>query len=1170
MARKIASKKSANKSSRKNISREERDRKSKAAPKGRMATRGRPKSDAFTSKGEWKRVAARRWPAANRPLARAQETEGRNLSPAAPAPGAGGASVAAARLAAMQQVGTAPSPAGAPPAAAAPGEDNWTPLGPLAIPSGQTYGSGRVLVSGRVTAIAIDPTAPDTIYLGAAQGGIWKSIDNGANWEPKTDDEVSLAIGALALDPNSPNIVYVGTGEGNFAQDSYYGLGILKSVDGGRTWANLASATFEQTRFGRLIVDSSSGNPATRLFAATQIGIYRSIDGGAKWDPLTNGLPANVGATDIALDPATGTLYAAFWGAGIYKSTNANAPDPTFTQLTAGLPVATAPLPDGVTRIALGMSPTNPSIVFALMANNDTTNYQQDGPPYAYAIDKFYVTTDGGMSWAPITLPGPVTDGIGGQGFYDIAVNVDPTTPDIVYLSAISLWKAVKSGNTWTLTDIGGAFHADNHALAFRPGDHLQLWAGSDGGIYKSGDGGATWDDKANKGLCISQMEFIDQHPQSPAIVFGGTQDNGTEQYRGSPVFTHADDGDGGFVIVNQNDPTHVLSTYYLPSPKRSVEGGKLGTWTSVAAGLGGNGSLFYPPMTACRTNVNALALGTTVVNIDPAEGTGQWTTQVPLPGLVEDEFVSTLSYVNANLIYAATNGGKVFRLSLAKAWTSTLISAPPLPAANVTDLSPLPGKADTIIAVMGDFNHGHVWRGVVPAKGVATWTDISGTLRDIPVNALAIDPRDANRIFIGTDIGVFETRNGGANWSIISASSSGLPNCAVFDLRLHAATRMLRAATHGRGLWEKPVDAPSTPAADIYVRRHSMDTAREFPPRSGIAAAFEDGLRYIALGDLQYPWLCADIKIDALEGAVPSFQMPISDVDYVAFEAKLQDRGPQPTRVNRVYVQLVNRGFQAALNVNVKLLWADAAAGLPDLPQDFWTAFPRNSGNTSQWRPIGSAHTIATFNPGLPNILEWDFTPPASASEHACLIVVMDSASDPIPPGNKVFDIGTLTATDKRIGLKNLHVMDPKQAPAAGIVAGILSFALKGGSQTIELVPHAGTPPRVSLIFTKQAIPANPKLVGIAAKAPSQALLKALTKKYGSAAMAAFDTATSYVLTSAAKPGSLSAALGSTTIRAVVAVEGAAPEKGGAAFSVLQLSGQQLVGGSTYAIKLP
>jgi len=1166
-------------------------RKSKAR-KSKTPARRRVKGHAYTSKDKWKLIAARRWPVTERPLSRAAETEG-NVSleaetasahaqsmaavSAQPMAGVPGQQMAAARLAALGQSGAAnmPGDAAAPPTPPAVGSSNWTPLGPLAIPNGQTYSGARVLVSGRVTCIAIDPAAPDTIYLGTAQGGVWKSTDNGGSWAPKTDNEVSLAIGALALDPNSPQIVYAGTGEGNFSGDSYYGLGILKSLDGGTTWTNLAATTFLGTRFCRLIVDSSSGTPAMRLFAATQKGLYRSLDGGTTWTLLTSGLPANAMATDAALDPATNTLYAAFWNKGIYKSTNANAATPTFTQLTTGLPVATAAIPNGVTRIALGLSPSNPSTLFALMANNDTTQYLPHvGAPYNYAIDKFYVTTNGGTSWTAISLPGPVTDGIGGQGFYNLAVTVDPSTPDIVYLSATSLWKAVKSGSVWTLTDIGGPFHPDNHVIAFRPGDHLKIWAGSDGGIYKSADGGTTWDDSINKGLCIAQFEFIDQHPNSPAVVFGGTQDNGTEQYRGSPVFTHADDGDGGFVIVNQTDPTHVVSTYFNPSPKLSVQGGKFGTWISVANGIGGTNTLFYPPMAACRTNANALALGTTLVNIDAAEGTGGWpaTTQVSLPGMALKERVSALSYVNANLIYAGTELGKVYKLVFATGWTATLISAAPLPAGltrYITDLSPLPANSSTVVAVMSGFGTGHVWRGVVPTSGVATWTDISGALPDIPVNALVIDPTNGARMFIGTDIGVFETMNSGGSWSLISGSSTGLPNCAVFDLRLHEATRILRAATHGRGLWEKPIDAPSTPAVDIYVRDHVMDTAREFPPQYGIPAAFEDPLRYVGLGDPQYFWMCADIKIDALEGAVPSYQMPITDVDYVAFEAKLQHRQPQRTKVNRVYVQIHNRGFQPAANVKVKILWADASAGLPNLPSDFWTAFPGNSTNTTQWQPIGTTQTVASFTPGIPLVLEWDWTPPATAADHSCMLVVMDSTSDPIPAASKVFDIGTLVGTEKRVGWKNLHLIDPVPAPPPGGLSAILNFHLKGGTQqTIQLVPHGKKSPKVSLIFAKKAIPAKPKLAGLTAKAPSQTLLKALIRQYGEKEMANFDTTTAFALQSDGRPGSLSAALGDKAIRAIVAIEGAEAGDGGAAFSVVQMAGEKVVGGSTFAMK--
>lgn len=1092
--------------------------------------------------------------------------------------------MAALRVAALQQAAPAAAPGatGAPPTPPAVGSSNWTQLGPLAIPNGQTYSAARVLVSGRITAIAIDPAAPNTIYLGAAQGGVWKSTNNGATWDPKTDDAVSLAIGAVAVDSNAPQVVYAGTGEGNFSGDSYYGLGILKSTNNGNNWVNLAQATFLGSRFCRLVIDSSSGSPgipSTRLFAATQSGLYRSTDGGVTWALLTSGLPASSMATDVVLDAASHTLYVAFWGKGIYKTTNANAAGtPTFTQLTSGLPVANAVAPNGVTRIALSMSASNPSTVFALMSNNDQT------PAASYTIDKFYVTTNAGASWTAIGLPG---GNIGRQGFYNLAVAVDPATPDIVYLSATSLWKAVKpASGAWSITDIGGAFHPDNHVLTFRPGNHLALWAGSDGGIYKSVDGGATWSDSVNKGLCITQMEFIDQHPTSTAVVFSGTQDNGTEQYRGSPVFTHADDGDGGFVVVNQSDPTHVISTYYGPSPKRSLQGGKFGTWLSVSAGIGGSDSLFYPPMTAGRTNANALALGTTLVNIDPAEGTGGWTTKVTLPGAAANEKVSALCYVNANLIYAGTELGKVYKLVFSVGWTATLISAPPLPNRYITDLSPLPGSSNTLIVVMGSFGIAHVWKGIVPSSGVAAWSNISGALPDIPVNALVVDT--ATRMFIGTDIGVFETANGGTSWNIISASSAGLPNCAVFDLRLFAvgATRLLRAATHGRGLWEKLIDAPSTPATDLYVRDHVMDTARIFPPQYGIPASFEDPLRYVALGDLQYFWMCADIKIDALEGTVPSYQMSVADVDYVAFESKLQHRQPQRTKVNRVYVQLHNRGFQPGTNVRVKILWAEASAGLPNLPPDFWTAFPNDSSNTTLWHPIGTAQTIASFTPGIPVVLEWDWTPPATAFEHSCIIVVMDSVSDPIPPGNKVFDIGTLVGTEKHVGWKNLHIIDPPLAPPPGGLFAMLNFHLTADKeQTIRIVPHGKKVPQVNLILSKTAIAAKPKssrpaaggqgggqtppkLSGLTAKVPNQTLVTALKKKYGEKEIANFDTTVLFTLESSGKPGSLSANFGDKLVRAIVSIEGAEPGDGGAALSVLQMVGERIVGGSTFAMK--
>jgi photosystem II stability/assembly factor-like uncharacterized protein len=364
----------------------------------------------------------------------------------------------------------------------------WVQMGPIAIPGGQTRSDKSILVSGRVTAIVVDPTDSNIIYVGAAQGGVWKTTNGGKAWVPTSDHEASLAIGALAMDPSDHLVLYAGTGEGNFAGDSYHGAGVLKTMDGGASWTLQGADAFTKMRFCRIAV-----NPTTpgSIFAGTDNGMYQSTNGGANWEHMKSDvLPTGVAATDVIIDPNTpNTVYAAFWGNGIYRTTNANDTTPTWTRLTKGLPYG------GFTRIALGISPSSPKTLYALMASADED----------YTIDQFYCTTDGGDSWRYITLP----DGdLRGQGFYKLHVAVDPITPDIVYLSATSLWKAIRDSGTdsWTFTYIGGAIHSDLHAIAFDPQNHQVLYAVTDGGIYTSKDEGMTWSDAINKGLCITQF----------------------------------------------------------------------------------------------------------------------------------------------------------------------------------------------------------------------------------------------------------------------------------------------------------------------------------------------------------------------------------------------------------------------------------------------------------------------------------------------------------------------------------------------------------------------------------------------------------------------------------------------------------------------------------------
>jgi photosystem II stability/assembly factor-like uncharacterized protein len=930
------------------------------------------------------------------------------------------------------------------------GASNWVQIGPTAVPGGQTLSTyyypnftrerpTTAIVTGRVTAIIVDPSDPKIIYLGAAQGGIWKTIDGGRNWATKSDNETSLAIGALAMDPTNHLTLYAGTGEGNYAGDSYYGNGLLKTTDGGETWSLYGNDTFSLARFSRLAV-----NPVTPeiVFAAitssddprVASGVYRSTDGGANWTRMKTGLPSmrNQGATDIVLDPTNPNVaYAAFYGSGIYKTTQANADDPLWTKLSV-----TGLNPNRFSRISLGISPSSPQTIYALVADNSNDSI----------INKFYRTIDGGNSWRSIPLPGRASsspwedNSIGGQGFYNLNVAVAPTTPDIVYLSGISLWKAVRNTATdnWSITDIGKPIHPDNHAFAFDPTNDLVIYAGNDGGIYKSTDGGNSWSDAINEGLCITQFEFMAQHTNSDALVLAGTQDNGTIQFRNNPAFYFSAYGDGGFTAIDPNEPNVFLHQYTYTNLYRSDKAGKIDSWRDIEYSLSGSRCLFYAPFVLDQSNPKNIAFGADRIFLDTKQGLNRWPTSITLPNISGD-LVSAINYVKSDLIYAGTDDGKVYCLTKKEnQWTARAIHASPLPQGmHIWDVATLPGDINTVIVVMAGYYYnddygGHVWRGSVPTTGVAQWIDISGErgtqgrLPNIPVNAIAIEEDAPQTMYIGTDTGVFRTNNRGVTWTPFN---EGLPNSAVYDMRIHMPARLLRIVTHGRGMWERKLDVQTMSDIDLFVRDNLMDTGRLTPSPLNIPAAFDDPFQHVSLGDALSWSMCADIKVDALEGFPPSYQMNIEDVDYIAFESRLYHRNPKRGRINRVYVQVHNRGIKSADNVTVKILYADISAGYPNLPTDFWTAFPGNSADTSKWKPIGEAKVLPsppkTLTNTEPTILAWEWTTPPSVADHLGLMVILDSPADPIPGANKIFNVAELVRNEKHVGLKDLSVVN-------------------------------------------------------------------------------------------------------------------------------------------------
>ena len=266
----------------------------------------------------------------------------------------------------------------------------------------------------------------------------------------------------------------------------------------------------------------------------------------------------------------------------------------------------------------------------------------------------------------------------------------------------------------------------------------------------------------------------------------------------------------------------------------------------------------------------------------------------------------------------------------------------------------------------------------------------------------------------------MFRTDDAGGSWT---PWDDGLPNAPVYDLAVHGASRLLRAATFGRSMWERPIDDTNIPLVDVYMRDNVIDTGRASPSLNGVSDPFDPSI-------LVHHWQSPDIKVDAQEGSPPAFQTDAVVDNYVDFAARVEHRNPQRGVTNRVYVQVLSRGVNAATNVKVRCFFAEAHAGLPPLPADFWTSGRPFSGTPSgpDWTPVGPSYTFPTLAPGQPGIAEWNFKVPSSASEHSCLLAVATSDEDPLDAGG-ILDISPLVTTQKLVTLKNLQSSTRRRA---------------------------------------------------------------------------------------------------------------------------------------------
>ncbi len=642
----------------------------------------------------------------------------------------------------------------------------WRSIGPWTVPNGQTYGASRVNISGRVSAIAIDPGDPAHVLAGAANGGVWESRDRGGSWAPRTDYAATLAVGAIAFDRLNPSTVYCGHGEGNWW--SWLGTGVSRSTDGGTTWSTLCTAPFVGQGFYDLVVDPGD---SLHLIAGTTGGLYVSTDGGINW---TQQRTATTWSLSIAPAGGSSAEILAACSDGLWQSTNGGT-----TWNTVALPGSAG----AFDRFAVAIAQSNPAVAYAWGARGGTA----------------FLWRRATATWTAVGAPPGVNTG---QAWYDWFVAVAPDLDTQVYCGAIDVHRGDLSGSAWTWLSLtskssGDSIHPDQHAIAFEPGQPNTIYIGNDGGLFRSPDRGITWQ-HCNNGLVISEFEYLAQDYGSSLWLVGGTQDNGSERWTGSAVFEHIADGDGGDCGVNRTDPGTVFHTYYGMSLERSTSRGDWGSWAWIAPPVpAGEGSLFYPPFECSATTGDTIAMGGGAVYISRNNGT-TWERR-PFPSTTTS---SALYIPNADTVYAGTTDGRIFRTDWnGVSWAALTALTTPRASAFVSDLYVDPNNLNRMWAIYRTIGGGRVFRS---DDGGSTWTDCTAGLPGLPINAVEVDAWDANRVWVAADLGVYQSLDGGATWVDFS---NGLPNAYVGDLVFQPHARVLRAGTRNRGFWEIPVD---------------------------------------------------------------------------------------------------------------------------------------------------------------------------------------------------------------------------------------------------------------------------------------------------------------------------------------------------------------------------
>ncbi|MFM7223046.1 MAG: WD40/YVTN/BNR-like repeat-containing protein [Bacteroidota bacterium] len=694
-----------------------------------------------------------------------------------------------------------------------------------------TFGTleARVLgpgtMSGRISAIeGVNSENGKTLYVGTAGGGVWKTTNAGASFKP-IFDKYCQSIGAIAIDQKNPKIVYVGTGESNMRNSVSIGDGLYKSTDAGSNWVKIGGLDSTE-HISKVLIDPNNSSivyaaaPGPLWSDSKHRGLYKSTDAGKTFEKILY-VSEKAGCADLVIDPSNpSTLYASTWefrrtpysfssggpGSAVWKSTDGGK---TWKELTNGLPAK----PIG--RTALAIAPSAPNNLIAIVEAKQTG---------------LYISADAGESWKSQSAPLNVVS----RPFYFSTLVIDPKDPKRVYRPAYSFAYSSDGGYSFAeASGEGGWVHSDHHALWINPNNTNQLYLGTDGGVYLSLDRGATWLFVQN--LPVGQFYHVDHDMGDPYRVFGGLQDNGSWVAPSSNAggvgngdWKAIYGGDGFWVTPDPTDP-HIA---YAESQGGDVNRVDLRTVKSVGVRplqTAGDEKLRWnwnTPIVIGKANPKNLYTGAQYLYRSKDQGRN-WTKISPdlttndkkkqeqenSGGLSADNtsaenhttiFTIAESPLDENMIWVGTDDGNLqVSTDGGATWTNTsgAVTATGIPAQTwVSSIQPSQFNKQVVYATFDNHMYGdHTTYAAKSDDGGKTWKAFQSKEFSGFAHKIIEDPQNKQLLFIGTEMGLFASLNGGADWFRMK---NNIPWYAlVRDLKIHPRTHDLMIATHGRGI---------------------------------------------------------------------------------------------------------------------------------------------------------------------------------------------------------------------------------------------------------------------------------------------------------------------------------------------------------------------------------